>query len=421
MSRILKRILLILLVILPIIVVSVLLNIKVIKYNGDSYYHLTKGSAISRIEMLLDSQKVELKGIGVCNLEDLGLDYKYSYLGLSGSVDLSDISYFYIKDEDKLYNYLDKLNDGLLDTENAYLEVTSNDIIFHSEVTGTKYDKDLVKSKVFDSISDGNLVIDISDCTIPTPSVTSDTYSKVLKNIEVLKKWKIEYTNGVCLDYKLILSCLDITSDGISFLVDNLEKVLNDYLTSSLDSYNTVGIDRDFKSTSGDSISLCTGTYGDKVDIDSEVDYIVSCLKDLKSDEDRVPILSLDLPDELTNTYIEVSLDKQHLWYYKDGVLVMDSDVVTGILGRADTPIGVYYISEKINGKYLTGDNYRTWVNYWLRLTNSGIGLHDANWRSKFGGSIYTYNGSHGCINLPKGFAKDLFNSVERKTAVIIY
>lgn len=53
--------------------------------------------------------------------------------------------------------------------------------------------------------------------------------------------------------------------------------------------------------------------------------------------------------------------------------------------------------------------------------SNVGVGLHDAKWRSRFGGGIYENDGSHGCINLPAAFAEQLFNKVRRGTPVIIY
>lgn len=34
--------------------------------------------------------------------------------------------------------------------------------------------------------------------------------------------------------------------------------------------------------------------------------------------------------DDLAGSYIEVSLDNQHLWLYKDGVLVTETDIVSG-------------------------------------------------------------------------------------------
>lgn len=99
----------------------------------------------------------------------------------------------------------------------------------------------------------------------------------------------------------------------------------------------------------------------------------------------------------------------------------MDSGVVTGTKGKHDTPKGLYYISECIPGKYLVGDGYKTWVNKWMRLTNQGVGLHDATWRSIFGDSIYTYSGSHGCINLPSSFADKLFKVAYTGMPTIIY
>ena len=99
----------------------------------------------------------------------------------------------------------------------------------------------------------------------------------------------------------------------------------------------------------------------------------------------------------------------------------MESDCVTGTKGRNDTPHGVYFITQYMDGKYLTGATYRTWVNRWMRITDRGHGLHDATWRSSFGGNIYTYDGSHGCINLPKQFAYDLFDTVGSGTCVVIY
>ena len=52
---------------------------------------------------------------------------------------------------------------------------------------------------------------------------------------------------------------------------------------------------------------------------------------------------------------------------------------------------------------------------------NGNIGMHDANWRSSFGGDIYKTNGSHGCINLPPSVAQELYGYVEKGTPVICY
>lgn len=120
-------------------------------------------------------------------------------------------------------------------------------------------------------------------------------------------------------------------------------------------------------------------------------------------------------------SYIIISIDKQKLWYYNKGTLVLSSNVVTGTRGKYDTPKGTYKIRGKAKGAYLIGADYRTWVDYWMLIdSKTQIGLHDAQWRYNFGGSIYRYNGSHGCINLPYSVAKRIYSIVPTGTTVIV-
>ena len=99
----------------------------------------------------------------------------------------------------------------------------------------------------------------------------------------------------------------------------------------------------------------------------------------------------------------------------------MESDVFTGLpkKGRS-TPVGAYYITERKPGKYLKGRGYKTWVDYWMRLTVSGVGLHDAPWQPYFGKSRYLVGGSHGCINLPPDFAKKIYAKTKSNMTVVI-
>ena len=52
---------------------------------------------------------------------------------------------------------------------------------------------------------------------------------------------------------------------------------------------------------------------------------------------------------------------------------------------------------------------------------NGGIGFHDASWRSKFGGTIYQYSGSHGCINLRLADAKALHDCIKVGLCVVVH
>ncbi len=132
-------------------------------------------------------------------------------------------------------------------------------------------------------------------------------------------------------------------------------------------------------------------------------------------------VKSFDAAKELGQTYIEVDMGKQELRYYVDGQLNMEMPVVTGNINRGrGTPTGVYNIYNKRYHTYLRGADYVSYVNYWLGV-HKGVGIHDANWRNKFGEEIYKRDGSHGCINCPESQVSQLWEVVEVGTPVVLY
>ena len=132
-------------------------------------------------------------------------------------------------------------------------------------------------------------------------------------------------------------------------------------------------------------------------------------------------IREFNAKEMLGNTYIEVDMNKQHLYYYVDGMLNMDMPVVTGNVNRGRaTPTGIFDVYNKRYHTYLRGVDYVSYVNYWLGV-NKGVGIHDANWRSKFGEEIYKTDGSHGCINCPEEKVSLLWEVVEVGTPVVLY
>ena len=56
-----------------------------------------------------------------------------------------------------------------------------------------------------------------------------------------------------------------------------------------------------------------------------------------------------------------------------------------------------------------------------MAFIGSSYGLHDATWRSNFGGDIYQTSGSHGCVNMPYESAKELYGLIDAGTLVLIY
>lgn len=134
-------------------------------------------------------------------------------------------------------------------------------------------------------------------------------------------------------------------------------------------------------------------------------------------------------PQDWGSTYVEVDLTRQHMWYVKDGSVVMEADVVTGKpTPDKETPQGVYSILEMKRNKVLLGDikangqrEYETLVAYWMRVTWTGIGFHDATWQTAFGGERYKTAGSHGCINMSLSDAGRLYEMLEMYTPVVMH
>ena len=112
----------------------------------------------------------------------------------------------------------------------------------------------------------------------------------------------------------------------------------------------------------------------------------------------------------------------------KDGSMIFDSACVTGKQTDSSrrTPTGVFSIIEMDTDRILRGEpdssgqpSYESHVNYWMRFYE-GCGLHDASWRTSFGGDIYVYSGSHGCVNMPYNAAKELYSLLEYDIPVIV-
>ena len=132
------------------------------------------------------------------------------------------------------------------------------------------------------------------------------------------------------------------------------------------------------------------------------------------------------------NTYVELNLSRQHLWYYKDGALVFDTNIVSGTMTTwRYTPPGWYYLAYKSSPHTMKGEInpatgqpiYTAKCTYWMNFIPSvGIGFHDYdNGRSNWSSTAYLYNGSHGCINMHLSDAKTLYESLEVGTPVVVY
>lgn len=199
---------------------------------------------------------------------------------------------------------------------------------------------------------------------------------------------------------------------------------VSEYVSEMAKAHNTSNKAKTLKTSYGSTIQVSGGTYGWKINQTAETEALASIIASGESTT-REPEYSQKAASHGANdygdTYVEINLTGQHLFFYKEGKLVVESDFVSGNLAKGwGTPAGSYPLAYKQKNAVLKGENYRTPVNYWMPF-NNGIGMHDAKWRSSFGGTIYKTGGSHGCINLPPSVAKTIFDNISAETPVICY
>lgn len=211
---------------------------------------------------------------------------------------------------------------------------------------------------------------------------------------------------------------------------ENLEldqEKVSEFVETVAEETDTLNKHRKFKTSNGNEITLEPGVYGWKLDKEKTTDNFLNNPEGEIKASYRTYATQRDFDDDIGNTYLEVDKDNQKLYAYKKGKLVLSTNIVTGYVGKADTPKGVFYIWAKREKATLraksrvTGERYETPVDYWMPIDWTGVGLHDANWRSNFGGQIYKSNGSNGCINLPPAVAKEVFETFDIGTPVVVY
>ncbi len=197
------------------------------------------------------------------------------------------------------------------------------------------------------------------------------------------------------------------------------------YIKKIANKYDTVGVKRHFQSICGNDVTVSGGTYGWKIDQEAETKKLIKLIKKgtvKKRKPEYAHIAKSRKKFDIGNTYIEISLSDQHMWFYKNGKTFVSTDVVTGDISKGrGTPTGVYYILYKTTDYYLTGQGYVSHADYWLPFMQKGVGIHDSSWRSSYGGSIFTYDGSHGCVNTPLSAVRKIYNNIESTYPVVVH
>ena len=148
---------------------------------------------------------------------------------------------------------------------------------------------------------------------------------------------------------------------------------------------------KNITSASGNTVTVSGGSYGWKIDQNAEYNALIANIQNAET-VTREPNYSSRAAshegNDVGNTYAEVNLTTQHMYYVKDGQIALETDVVTGNPSKGnDTPTGVYSLAYKAKDQTLRGTKkadgtyeYETPVKYWMPF-NGGVGFHDASWQ----------------------------------------
>lgn len=385
-----------------------------------------------RFDSLLDAQSGLRWGLNFFENKDIILDEDI-------------VTYYY--DEELLSDTVDALEcidpKYPMEAKDAEIVLLDGKFVISPENVGNVAHRDELEARIGEAISSHTEKLDLeAEALYDMPQIYSDDPELIAQ------KEEYDQYNDLVITLKFGSKTVPI---GIQTTSGWLKSTRNDdgtlsigikdsevkkYVKNLANTYDTYNKPKIFKTHAGNDIEISTGDYGYMLD----QEYAVDELKKLVAARESVTIDLTDNSEESNkwwyrkavaydeegksyygNTYAEVSIAEQHMWLYQDGVVTLETDVVTGNpnLGNS-TPQGAFRIRYHQAPATLRGPGYVTQVAYWMVFADD-VGFHDATWQPYFGGSLYLSNGSHGCVNMPLGKAGELYELVYDGMPVFVY
>ena len=315
--------------------------------------------------------------------------------------------------------------------QDAYINTEDHKFELVKEVAGNELLPEKVQEVVKAAVDAGQNEVKFTDKEYKSPTVTEKDKT-LTECMDAIKKYTDSsvvydlpgYDEKV--DGDTIASWLNVGEDH-SITVD--ENALAAYVQTLATKYNTYGRERQFKTTQGDTVTIGGGDYGFVIQKEKEAEQLkqdIASGKEIK----REPVyeqtaVQRNKEDDIGSTYVEVDYTNQHMWYYKEGKVVFDTDFVSGDITKAKdmgSPDGIFKVNSKSVNYVMRRPEYVTKAKFFIQFA-SNIGFHDADdWRhGQYGGNIYRGNGSHGCINVSLKSAEWLYNNLPEGTPVVAF
>ncbi|MDP4156477.1 MAG: peptidoglycan binding domain-containing protein, partial [Bacillota bacterium] len=331
---------------------------------------------------------------------------------------------------------LTEMNKSLLAPQDAEAHLVNGSVTVSKSVDGKQYDvTSLMKDYQNQEYSSE---IHLNPVFILPVKANSPIIKKEEKSLQELQQRTVEYKvqNQV---YSLKASDLiknASVSKDMKITVDSGD--IKNKITEINNSQSTLNKDFQFKTHTGAVITVKGKSYGWAINVVEETKRIQEAFEKGEKSLDADHIYGIGwrtygtgynttTNNGIGDTYAEVSIQEQHAYFYKNGQLVVDTNVVTGRHNtNEDTNSGVWYIEYKESPSVLKGSevgnaNYSVKVNYWAPFTLGGQGFHDAGWRKNWASDAYLTAGSGGCVNTPPTVMTTVYNTLSQNEPVIVY
>ncbi len=318
------------------------------------------------------------------------------------------------------------------DSTDAKVVMEEGKVLVIPDVTGTRLDKEKVYEAVFNTLDSGNIIVSLeeSDCYIPANiTVDSEIIKKSAENAEAFLSIEANYDflgniYTIPKEDLCTMGYLDEKTGEVKLSKTNVEL----YARNFAEKYTTVDKKRKFRTHDGLLIYVQgEDGYGWELDPDQEAVELYEYMCKMESFTKKPATIQEGYAfwelNDIGGSYVEVDLTDQRVYVYVDGFRVYETPCVTGYPDWLHkTPGGLYDITYKDTYVKLRGEDYESPVTYWMPF-NGDIGMHDATWRTEdhYTPDRYTWDGSHGCVNLPFGAAAKIYELVETGSPVVCY
>jgi len=362
-------------------------------------------------------------------------------LGLFRTKNQGQIGYAYNVDQAKLKNFADSVIKSVgYSAQNAKLNIENGVVTVIPDKDGLRVDQKHLNKILSTSLADAkdqNIILQPQ--TLKADILTQDTTEAkqqaenyLSKSIVLNFEGKSFVADKTALGYMITFIELPDASGKPRLQANISADQVAGYVQSIANQIDISPINKKIVARNGVESVEREGKDGRAVNQQVAIDAIVNSLQNNQNVEVNLTSSPIAFKTEYNRTigldysrYIEINLSQQKLWAWQDNQVIFSTPITSGATAYGfGTPVGLFSIYGKERSRYLNGSQYgwgyNVFVDYWMPF-NGGVGLHDADWRSSFGGQDYISGGSHGCVNMTKSAAAYLYGWATIGTPVWVH